>query len=51
MVKSLVYFVDADQEPDPVSLAEVSWERIKEDIRVEERLLFAVRSEKKANDE
>ncbi len=29
VTKSLVYFVDADQEPDPVSLANVSWDEIK----------------------
>lgn len=37
VVKSLVYFDDADQEPDPVSLSDVSWVDIKRKIENEIR--------------
>jgi predicted nucleotidyltransferase component of viral defense system len=33
VIKSLVYFTDADQEPDPVSLMNTGWEQIKNDLQ------------------
>ena len=32
VLKSLTYFVDADQDPDPVMLRKMEWEDIKERI-------------------
>lgn len=33
VTKSLVYFADADQEPDPMSLVGLAWEEIKADLQ------------------
>ena len=33
VVKSLVYFVDADAEPEPISLGKTTWNEIKTDLR------------------
>jgi len=34
VTKSLAYFDDADLEPDPMSLMNLSWEQIKADLKL-----------------
>ncbi|MBU0485445.1 MAG: nucleotidyl transferase AbiEii/AbiGii toxin family protein [Proteobacteria bacterium] len=33
VVKSLVYFADADLEPEPLSMLDISWDQIKKDLK------------------
>lgn len=37
LIRSLVWFEDADSEPDPISLSDCSWESVKECIRLSVR--------------
>jgi predicted nucleotidyltransferase component of viral defense system len=41
VVKSLVYFADADLEPEPVSLVDVTWDDIKENFKNQMQTIFS----------
>ena len=42
LIKSLSFFEDADNEPDPIMIEEITWEEVKSYFRREEKVLFDI---------